>query len=431
MLTYNHAPYIEQALNGILNQETDFGFEILIHDDASNDGTQEIIKKYREKYPKIIKPILQKKNIWSQGINPSIEFNYPRANSEYIAWCEGDDAWIHPKKLSTQIRGLQENPDCDLSFHQAFLIYSRQKFREPIIIGNYSDENRRVSFHEAIYRPYGLIPTASCIARVKIKNQLLEFMKNRPYIRGGDVFLQMFGSMEGGALYYAIPMSIYRYQTPHSLTKGWQDDIEKTSNHHAAVIRSYLEINKAACGTLSKEIKRLIFQRVLWLFGRTAVPPVIIKKLNLLNPLKIYLKVERGIIKKALDLSREDIDYVIYGCGSGCQKILKKINKKKVLCIIDRDRKKAGEEILSIPIISEDQLNQFRNYQIIVSTLDPDRKIIETIASQNDIPIDHVSYFYDDIIDDIDIDLLAQDARNAPAPLSGKQPQGWWLPASQ
>ena len=59
-ITYNHAKYIRQCLDGILMQKADFQYEILIHDDASTDGTDDIIREYAQKYPTIIKPIFEK-----------------------------------------------------------------------------------------------------------------------------------------------------------------------------------------------------------------------------------------------------------------------------------------------------------------------------------------------------------------------------------
>ena len=56
-ITYNHEPYIVQALNGFLMQKTSFPFEVLVHDDASTDRTADIIREYEKKFPKIIKPI--------------------------------------------------------------------------------------------------------------------------------------------------------------------------------------------------------------------------------------------------------------------------------------------------------------------------------------------------------------------------------------
>ena len=66
-ITYNHAPYIRQCLDGFLMQKTSFKYEVLIHDDASTDGTEEIIREYEAKYPDILKPIYEEVNQWSLG----------------------------------------------------------------------------------------------------------------------------------------------------------------------------------------------------------------------------------------------------------------------------------------------------------------------------------------------------------------------------
>src|SRR6056297_583375 len=97
-ITYNHEPYIEDALEGFLLQETDFPFEILIHDDASTDHTADIIREYESTFPTLIKPIYQSENQYSQGNRPGI-INIKRAKGEYIALCEGDDYWTDPFKL--------------------------------------------------------------------------------------------------------------------------------------------------------------------------------------------------------------------------------------------------------------------------------------------------------------------------------------------
>ena len=120
-LTYNHAPYIKQTIDGFLMQKTNFDFEILIHDDASNDGTAKIIQEYESKYPNLIKPIYQKENQWSKGRKGSAVFNFPRAKGKYIAMCEGDDYWTDPLKLQKQVDFLEENEDiiaCGTQFNQ-------------------------------------------------------------------------------------------------------------------------------------------------------------------------------------------------------------------------------------------------------------------------------------------------------------------------
>jgi glycosyltransferase involved in cell wall biosynthesis len=110
-ITYNHAPYISQCLDGFLMQKTDFPIEVLIHDDASTDGTADIIREYEKKYPEIIKPIYQTENQYSKGIRISMTYNYLRANGKYIAFCEGDDYWIDPYKLQKQVDFLEKNPE--------------------------------------------------------------------------------------------------------------------------------------------------------------------------------------------------------------------------------------------------------------------------------------------------------------------------------
>lgn len=115
--TFNHKDYIGQCLEGFLDQETDFDYEILIHDDASTDGTIEIINEFEKRFPNKIKPLIQEDNQYSKGIksiNPT--FNYPRARGKYIALCEGDDRWIDSKKLQRQVDFLEANPDYSLTF---------------------------------------------------------------------------------------------------------------------------------------------------------------------------------------------------------------------------------------------------------------------------------------------------------------------------
>jgi hypothetical protein len=103
-ITYNHRPYIQQCLDSLLAQKTDFPFEIIVHDDASTDGTTEVIKEYELRYPEIVVPIYQKENQYSKGNRRIMaSFMICVARGEYIAFCEGDDFWHRPDKLQLQI----------------------------------------------------------------------------------------------------------------------------------------------------------------------------------------------------------------------------------------------------------------------------------------------------------------------------------------
>jgi len=110
-LAYNHAKYIREAVEGFLMQETTFPVEILIHDDASTDGTREIIQEYEKKIPSLIIPIFQDENQFSRGIDPFYSFLIPNSQGKYIAVCEGDDYWVDSLKLQKQVNLFEQYPD--------------------------------------------------------------------------------------------------------------------------------------------------------------------------------------------------------------------------------------------------------------------------------------------------------------------------------
>ena len=124
-MTYNHAAFVRQCLDGFMMQKCSFNFEVLIHDDASTDGTQDIIREYEMKYPDVIKPIYQKENQYSKGIDPGLKYNAPRAKGKYIALCEGDDYWTDPYKLQKQVDFLESHPDYVMCSHK-YQIYEQE-----------------------------------------------------------------------------------------------------------------------------------------------------------------------------------------------------------------------------------------------------------------------------------------------------------------
>lgn len=108
--TYNQEAVIERALQGILRQRRDFDIEIIVGDDASTDGTQEVVKALAKKHPEIV--------YVRQPFNSGLQNNYfdciERARGQYLADCGGDDEWIDPDKLARQVEMLDANPDMAL-----------------------------------------------------------------------------------------------------------------------------------------------------------------------------------------------------------------------------------------------------------------------------------------------------------------------------
>ncbi|WP_418509491.1 glycosyltransferase family 2 protein [Corallibacter sp.] len=107
---FNHERFIAQAIDSFLEQQCDFAYEIIIHEDCSTDGTKAIIEAYEKKYPDIIKPIYQPVNIYSKGEKPWV-YCFKKAQGDYIALCDGDDYWIDPYKLQKQVDFLEANDD--------------------------------------------------------------------------------------------------------------------------------------------------------------------------------------------------------------------------------------------------------------------------------------------------------------------------------
>lgn len=110
-IAFKHEAYVAQALEGMLAQDAPFGYEILVHDDASPDRTPEIIAGIARENPDRVFPILQTENKWSKGEDVSIRYNLGRARGKYLAFCEGDDYWTDPAKLRRQVEFLEANPD--------------------------------------------------------------------------------------------------------------------------------------------------------------------------------------------------------------------------------------------------------------------------------------------------------------------------------
>ena len=109
--TFNQEKYIAQTIEGFLMQKADFPIEIIIHDDASTDGTADIVRKYEAEHPDLIKGIYQTENQYSKKVPIWDKFIYPEAKGKYIAECEGDDYWTDPNKLQMQFNFLEGHED--------------------------------------------------------------------------------------------------------------------------------------------------------------------------------------------------------------------------------------------------------------------------------------------------------------------------------
>lgn len=205
-ISFNHAKYIEQALDSFLSQETIFPFEILIHDDASTDGTSEIIKEYAEKYPRLIKPLIQTENQWSKGVNSiTCTFNLPRAKGKYIALCETDDYWCDNKKLQNCCDFLEKHPDFSAVTHQTKMID---------VDGNYlayCSKLKEDTDIETLNSYLDFPHTSSYFFRNPLITENKDVIEKFKLVSGWDKSFVLFFLGTGKVKYFAATMSCYRF----------------------------------------------------------------------------------------------------------------------------------------------------------------------------------------------------------------------------
>ncbi len=201
IITYNHAKFIKQCIEGALMQKTTFPFEILIGEDCSTDGTREIVFSYAERYPDLIRVITSDQNV---GANPNIQRVIAACRGKYYTICEGDDYWIDPLKLQKQFDFMEANPDCPMCFHNAFII-SEDASQPPEYFCPGGLKNW-LSFPDVIERER-IIPTLSVFLRADIAQTLPQW---RFKYWCGDLVVRLWCAHCGQIGYLNEIMGVYR-----------------------------------------------------------------------------------------------------------------------------------------------------------------------------------------------------------------------------
>lgn len=271
-IIYNQEPYLIDTLEGFLSQETDFPFEIILHDDASNDATVEIIMRYAKLYPALIKPILQKVNQFSQGINPVL-IAVSHAQGKYIALCEGDDYWIDSQKLQFQIDAMQQNPACKISFHPSLQKYILRNQPDKFI-AQHSNFQKVFSASEVILGSAGFCPTSSLIMSKNIFDTLPDWFYN---LLSGDYFLQIFGALNAGAIYINRVMSVYRIKSVGSWTNRVESDPEFAYDYFVKILKTLEEADIYTKNKYHREFNT-IKRKASFLMCRTPLLPLAQRK---------------------------------------------------------------------------------------------------------------------------------------------------------
>ena len=208
-LTYNHEPWIAEALEGFVAQEAPFGIEVLVHDDASTDETADIVRDYATRYPSLIRPVFETENQYSRGVNISRDILAPLIRGQYVALCEGDDYWTDPQKIAKQVAALEAHPEADICCHTAEVWkHGHRSWYVPAV------RNRVLKTEEVILGGGAFVATGSILCRRDVYLQEPAFRK----FKYKDYTLQILGSLRGGMVWLKDCMSVYRMCLPGSWT---------------------------------------------------------------------------------------------------------------------------------------------------------------------------------------------------------------------
>lgn len=185
ILSHNHINTVERAIQSVLSQKITYTYQILLFDDASTDGTQEILKKYHQKYPDKIQLFLFDK---CEGPVIRARQIYQNSHSKYLCWLDADDYWIYENKLQKQIDFLENHPEYVGCFHDALIVSSINENNE---IANRQSLKKykyysQFNHYEPDFYPYHLlmrniIPTASLVFRLLDFDKFFNHYSLPPY----------------------------------------------------------------------------------------------------------------------------------------------------------------------------------------------------------------------------------------------------------
>ena len=198
MITYNHEPYIKQAIEGVLMQKCKFQIELVIGEDCSTDNTRKICEDYTPKYPQI-KLLLTESNL---GVMSNFIRTLQNCTGKYIALCEGDDYWIDPYKLQKQVDFLEGNTEFSMCFHNSLVVYESSRKKPHLFT---TIDKNEYDIQDIIQKSW-FISTASIVFRTDLYDKT-EWIN---YVAGGDIALQYILATKGKIGAINEVMAVYR-----------------------------------------------------------------------------------------------------------------------------------------------------------------------------------------------------------------------------
>ncbi len=258
-LVYNQAQYVEDMLRGIFMQKVDFDYEVIIHDDASTDGTVDILKRYKERYGDIIELLLEEENQYSKGVIISKNILYPCVKGKYMILLEGDDYWIYDGKLQAQYDLMESHPEVSLCYHNA-LVYDES--RDEANLSIYEQKTGYISDLDIICTTHGWYPTASLFCRA---SYLLEQPDLFPAT--GDEGIRTYMACRGKLYFINQVWSVYRQYLEGSFNARYCENIQIAKTYNRKLLNYFLSFNVYSDRRFEEYIYERIKRSLQWYIG--------------------------------------------------------------------------------------------------------------------------------------------------------------------
>jgi glycosyltransferase involved in cell wall biosynthesis len=268
MITYGHEKFIEEAINGVLMQECDFEYELIIANDCSPDNTDAVINKILKSHPKgnCIRYFKHEKNI---GMMPNFIFALEQCKGNYIALCEGDDYWTDVLKLQKQVDYLTEFKNVVACFTDIAMLES-----DHLISKALKQKHRKNHDSVTVFQDLW-IPTLTLLFRKESLHFPLPEQFSKVF--NGDIFLFYLLAQEGRLDYLDFVSGVYR-QHENGVWSGatFISQLDKRVITYK-LLKDYFSLDKTVCRLLSERITLNQWSKIEYFYKQSEYKSLLIQ----------------------------------------------------------------------------------------------------------------------------------------------------------
>lgn len=249
---YNHEKFLRNCLDGLVNQQVNFEYKVVVHDDCSTDHSIDIIREYVKKYSEIIVPIYEDENQYSKGKSIIWDIIVPLLECRYVAFCEGDDYWCDNEKLFRQFNFMEQNQGVSMCTHNTRIHDLRGQEQDRLF--NKLNMEKRLS-QKDVFLGWN-VHTSSYFLRSEVLESAGQFSK----YWFGDYVILLSAYAKGNVFFLPEEMSVYNACNTEGLT--WnihRNNIEMLIENELLRIDFLREYNGYTKDIYSKIIKRRIY----------------------------------------------------------------------------------------------------------------------------------------------------------------------------